>query len=225
MGQKVHPIGVRLGFIKDWNSIWYADPKDYASKLGTDIKVRNFLRKKLSKSLVSKIIIERPAQNAKIIIHTSRPGIIIGKRGEDVEILKNAVTKMIGIPVQISIKEVRKPETDAKLVSESIVSQLEKRMMFRRVIKRASQNAMKMGAKGVKILVKGRLGGAEIARSEGCKEGSVPLHTFRADIDYASSQALTTYGILGVKVWIFKGEVLKTSDIKDDLDESKSKRL
>jgi small subunit ribosomal protein S3 len=208
MGQKVHPIGMRLGFIKNWNSVWYAGTKDYAKKLQKDIEVRNFLRKKLQHASISCIKIERPAQNAKVTIFTSRPGIVIGKKGEDVEILRLKLANIMGIPVQINIEEIRCPELNADLLSKNIAQQLEKRIMFRRAMKRAIQSSMKMGAKGIKVSISGRLGGAEIARTEWLKEGCIPLHTFRADVDYACSTALTTYGILGVKVWIFKGEVL-----------------
>ena len=209
MGQKVHPVGFRLGIVQNWKSIWYADTKDFAKTLLTDIKVRAFLNKKLSQASVSHIAIERPAQNANITIHTARPGVIIGKKGEDVETLKVQLSKMMGVPVHINIAEIKKPELDAKLVADSVAQQLEKRVMFRRAIKRAVQSAMKLGAEGVKVAVAGRLGGAEIARTEWYREGRVPLHTLRADIDYATSEALTTYGIIGVKVWIFKGEIIE----------------
>ncbi|OAJ35106.1 30S ribosomal protein S3 [Piscirickettsia salmonis] len=212
MGQKVHPTGIRLGIVKDWTSKWYADSRTYADKLYSDIQVRDFLKKKLANAAVSRIQIERPAQNARIVIHTARPGIVIGKKGEDVETLRAEVTKMMGIPVHISIEEVRKPEIDATLVAESIAQQLERRVMFRRAMKRAVQNAMRIGAKGIRVQVSGRLGGAEIARTERYLEGSVPLHTFRADVDYGTAEALTTYGIIGVKVWIFKGEILGRVD-------------
>lgn len=208
MGQKVNPTGIRLGIVKDHKSVWYAESNDYSDKLVNDIEVRTFLEKKLAKASVSQIVIERPAQNARITIHTARPGIVIGKKGEDVEALRNEVSKMMGIPVHINIEEIRKPDLDAVLVGQNVASQLERRVMFRRAMKRAVQNAMRAGAKGVKIQVGGRLGGAEIARSEWYREGRVPLHTLRADIDYASIEAQTTYGILGIKVWIFKGEVL-----------------
>lgn len=207
MGQKVNPTGIRLGIVKDWDSVWYADSKDYADKLSEDLQVRDFLSKKLADASVSRIQIERPAQNARITIHTARPGIVIGRKGEDVERLRTAVSKMMGgIPVHINIEEIKKPELDAQLVADGIAQQLQKRIMFRRAMKRAVQSAMKLGAEGVKVCVAGRLGGAEIARSEWYREGRVPLHTFRADIDYATSEALTTYGIIGIKVWIFKGE-------------------
>lgn len=208
MGQKVHPTGIRLGIVKDHTSVWYADKNEYASKLLNDLEVREYLEKQLEKASVSRIEIERPAQNAKITIHTARPGIVIGKKGEDVEKLRNAVSEMMGVPVHINIEEIRKPELDAKLVAQGVASQLERRVMFRRAMKRAVQNAMRLGAKGIKIQLGGRLGGAEIARSEWYREGRVPLHTLRADIDYATYEANTTYGVIGVKVWIFKGEVL-----------------
>ena len=209
MGQKVNPTGIRLGIVENWKSVWYADSSEYADKLYSDIKVREYLNKALSQASVSRIQIERPANNARITIHTARPGVVIGKKGEDVERLRSEVSKMMsGIPVHINIAEIKKPELDAKLVADTVAQQLEKRIMFRRAMKRAVQNAMKAGAQGVKVTVSGRLGGAEIARSEWYREGRVPLHTFRANIDYATSEALTTYGIIGVKVWIFKGEVL-----------------
>jgi len=208
MGQKVHPTGIRLGVVKDHTSTWYADKREYAAKLLNDLQVREYLEKQLKNASVSRIDIERPAQNAKITIHTARPGIVIGKKGEDVEKLRNAVSEMMGVPVHVNIEEVRKPELDAKLVAQSVANQLERRVMFRRAMKRAVQNAMRLGAKGIKIQVSGRLGGAEIARAEWYREGRVPLHTLRADIDYATYEAHTTYGVIGVKVWIFKGEIL-----------------
>ncbi|MFY0676396.1 MAG: 30S ribosomal protein S3 [Neptuniibacter sp.] len=208
MGQKVHPTGIRLGIVKDHTSVWYADKSEYASKLQNDLQVREYLDKQLEKASVSRIEIERPAQNAKITIHTARPGIVIGKKGEDVEKLRNTVSEMMGVPVHINIEEIRKPELDARLVAQGVAGQLERRVMFRRAMKRAVQNAMRLGAKGIKIQLGGRLGGAEIARSEWYREGRVPLHTLRADIDYATYEAHTTYGVIGVKVWIFKGEVL-----------------
>ncbi|GGC03393.1 30S ribosomal protein S3 [Marinobacterium sp. D7] len=208
MGQKVNPTGIRLGVIKDHTSVWYADKADYANKLLNDLKVRSYLEDQLKNASVSRIEIERPAQNAKITIHTARPGIVIGKKGEDVEKLRSAVSEMMGVPVHINIEEVRKPDLDAKLVAQGVASQLERRVMFRRAMKRAVQNAMRIGAKGIKIQVSGRLGGAEIARTEWYREGRVPLHTLRADIDYATYEAHTTYGVIGVKVWIFKGEIL-----------------
>ncbi|MCP4879766.1 MAG: 30S ribosomal protein S3 [Gammaproteobacteria bacterium] len=208
MGQKVHPTGIRLGIVKDHTSTWYASRATYAKNLLQDLKVREFLEKRLERASVSRIDIERPAQNARITIHTARPGIVIGKKGEDVEKLRTECSKMMGVPVHINIEEIRKPELDAKLVAQSVASQLERRVMFRRAMKRAVQNAMRLGAKGIKIQLGGRLGGAEIARTEWYREGRVPLHTLRADIDYATYEAATTYGIIGVKVWIFKGEIL-----------------
>ncbi len=207
MGQKVNPTGIRLGIVKDHTSVWYADKSDYAGKLLNDLKVRSYLEDKLKNASVSRIDIERPAQNAKITIHTARPGIVIGKKGEDVEVLRSSLSEMMGVPVHINIEEVRKPDLDAKLVAQSVASQLERRVMFRRAMKRAVQNSMRIGAKGIKIQVSGRLGGAEIARTEWYREGRVPLHTLRADIDYATYEAHTTYGVIGVKVWVFKGEV------------------
>lgn len=208
MGQKVHPTGIRLGIVKDHTSVWYADKADYAKKLLNDLEVRKYLEKKLEKASVSRIEIERPAQNAKITIYTARPGIVIGKKGEDVEVLRSTISSMMGVPVHINIEEVRKPDLDAKLVAQNIAGQLERRVMFRRAMKRSVQNTMRAGAKGIKIALAGRLGGAEIARTEWYREGRVPLHTLRADIDYAPYEAHTTYGVIGVKVWIFKGEIL-----------------
>ncbi|MCL1076539.1 MULTISPECIES: 30S ribosomal protein S3 [Shewanella] len=208
MGQKVHPNGIRLGITKPWISTWYADKADYAANLQGDWEVRKFLEEKLKAASVSKIVIERPAKSIRVTIHTARPGVVIGKKGEDVEVLRAEVAKIAGAPAQINIAEIRKPELDAKLVADSIAQQLERRVMFRRAMKRAVQNAMRLGAKGIKVEVSGRLGGAEIARSEWYREGRVPLHTLRADIDYATSESHTTYGVIGVKVWVFKGEVL-----------------
>ena len=208
MGQKVHPTGIRLGIVKKHTSTWYASPKQYSGYLLTDLKVREYLFDKLKSASVSRIEIERPAENARITIKTARPGIVIGKKGEDVEKLRRELSQMMGVPVHVNIEEVRKPELDARLVSESIASQLERRVRFRRAMKRAVQNAIRLGAKGIKVQVSGRLGGAEIARTEWYREGRVPLHTLRADIDYATSRAETTYGTIGVKVWIFKGEIL-----------------
>ena len=208
MGQKVHPVGIRLGIVKEHNSLWYAGPKSYSDCLVTDLQVREFLFKRLKNASVSRIKIERPSENVRITISTARPGIVIGKKGEDVERLRRDVAAKMGVPVHINIEEVRKPDLDARLVGDNIAGQLERRVMFRRAMKRAVQNAMRQGAKGIKIQVGGRLGGAEIARSEWYREGRVPLHTLRADIDYSTYEAKTTYGIIGVKVWIFKGEIL-----------------
>lgn len=209
MGQKVHPTGIRLGIVKDWTSRWYADSKNYPDYLFQDLKVREFLKKKLANASVSRIQINRPASNAQITIHTARPGIVIGRKGEDIDALRNEVTKMMGVPVQLNVEEIRKPELDAQLVAEGVAQQLERRIMFRRAMKRAVTNTMRLGAEGIKINVSGRLNGADIARNEWYREGRVPLHTLRADIDYGFTEAMTTYGILGIKVWIFKGEVFE----------------
>ena len=213
MGQKVHPIGIRLGVIKKHNSNWYASPKQYADYLLNDFHVRDYLRNnaKLEGAMVSSINIERPTGAAKVTIHTARPGIIIGKKGEGVEALQKELTKLMGVPAQVNIQEIRQPDLDARLVAEGIASQLERRVMFRRAMKRAVQNSMRAGAGGIKVELSGRLGGAEIARTEWYREGRVPLHTLRADIDYASIRAETTYGTIGVKVWIFRGEILDLS--------------
>jgi small subunit ribosomal protein S3 len=207
MGHKVHPTGIRLGIAKDWNSKWYAGKKDYATYLAADLKVRDLLRAKLAQAGISKILIERPAKTARVTIHTARPGVVIGKKGEDIERLRKEVSAMMGVPTHINVTEVRKPEIDAQLVAESIAQQLERRIMFRRAMKRAVGNAMRLGALGIKVNVAGRLNGAEIARSEWYREGRVPLHTLRADVDYGFAEAKTTYGVIGVKTWIYKGEV------------------
>ncbi len=207
MGQKVHPIGIRLGISKPWNSRWYADKKDFSDYLIKDIKVREFLRKELANASVSKIDIERPAKNARITIHTARPGIVIGKKGEDIERLKQTVSKMMGVPTHVNVAEIRKPELDADLIAQGIASQLERRIMFRRAMKRAVSSAMRLGALGIKVAIGGRLNGAEIARTEWYREGRVPLHTFRANVDYAMGKAHTTYGVLGIKVWVYKGDI------------------
>ena len=209
MGQKVHPYGIRLGIVKDWTSTWYVDSKQYADYLNLDLAVRDFLRKKLAHASVSRIQIERPANNARIVVHTARPGIVIGKKGEDIESLRKQVSDLMGIPAHISVEEIRKPELDAYLVAESVAQQIERRIMFRRAMKRAVSNSMRLGAEGIKINVAGRLNGAEIARSEWYREGRVPLHTLRADIDYGFAESSTTYGVIGVKVWIFKGEIVQ----------------
>jgi len=216
MGQKVHPIGMRLGIIKDWTSTWYAESRDYASYLHTDLAVRAFLRKKLAHASVSRIQIERPANNARVIIYTARPGIVIGKKGEDIERLRSEVSKMMGVPAIVSVEEIRKPELDAYLVAESVAQQIERRIMFRRAMKRAVTNTMRLGALGMKINVSGRLNGAEIARTEWYREGRVPLHTLRADIDYGTAESNTTYGVIGVKVWIFKGEVFGKEKVEEE---------
>ncbi|NNF15219.1 MAG: 30S ribosomal protein S3 [Gammaproteobacteria bacterium] len=227
MGQKVHPIGIRLGITKDWTSKWYADSQTYPEYVATDYKIRGFLKKKLAQASVSRIQIERPAKKAHITVHTARPGIVIGKKGEDIENLRTEVSRMMGMPladIRINIAEIRKPELDATLVAEGIAQQLERRIMFRRAMKRAVTNTMRLGAEGIKVKVGGRLNGAEIARSEWYREGRVPLHTFRADIDYGVAEAQTTYGIIGVKVWIFKGEVFDTAEVAADTPETPAAR-
>src|SRR5499427_146287 len=208
MGQKINPTGFRLAVNRDWASKWYATSKHFASTLNEDVKVRGYLRKKLAHASVSKITIERPAKNARITIHSARPGVVIGKKGEDIETLRGNLRKMMGTEVGLNIEEIRKPEIDAQLVADSIAQQLEKRIMFRRAMKRAMQNAMRLGAQGIKIMSAGRLNGIEIARTEWYREGRVPLHTLRADIDYGFSEAKTTYGVIGVKVWVYKGDTL-----------------
>jgi small subunit ribosomal protein S3 len=207
MGQKVHPTGIRLGIAKDWNSTWYAEKGNYAEQLKSDLEVREFLQKRLAQAAVSRIQIERPARSARITIHTARPGIVIGKKGEDIDRLRRDVSALMGVPTHITVAEIRKPELDAQLVAEGIAQQLERRIMFRRAMKRAVGNSMRLGALGIKVCVSGRLNGADIARSEWYREGRVPLHTLRADVDYGFVEACTTYGVLGVKVWIYKGEV------------------
>ena len=207
MGHKVHPTGIRLGIAKDWNSKWFANKREFAEYLGADLKVRELLKKKLAQAGISKILIERPAKTARVTIHTARPGVVIGKKGADIDKLRKRVADITSSDVVINIVEIRKPELDAQLVAESIAQQLERRIMFRRAMKRSVQNAMRLGALGIKVNVGGRLNGAEIARSEWYREGRVPLHTLRADIDYGFAEARTQYGIIGVKVWIYKGEI------------------
>ncbi len=208
MGQKVHPTGIRLGIVKEHTSVWYADKQNYAEYLLNDLEVRDYLRKELSQASVSRVDIERPAQTVKITVHTARPGVVIGKKGEDVEKLRQELSRKMGMPVHINIEEIRKPELDALLVAQNVAQQLERRVQFRRAMRRVIQNAMRIGAEGIKVRVAGRLGGAEIARAEVYHEGRVPLHTLRADIDYATWEAQTTYGVIGIKVWIFKGEII-----------------
>jgi small subunit ribosomal protein S3 len=208
MGQKIHPTGFRLSVLRNWTSRWYANSKHFPAMLHEDIKVRDFLKKKLSHAAVSKVVIERPAKNARITIYSARPGVVIGKKGEDIESLRGQLQRMMGVPVHVNIEEVRKPELDSQLIADGIAQQLEKRIMFRRAMKRAMTNAMRLGAQGIKIMSAGRLNGIEIARTEWYREGRVPLHTLRADIDYGFSEAKTTYGVIGIKVWVFKGEVL-----------------
>jgi small subunit ribosomal protein S3 len=217
MGQKINPIGFRLGVQKNWSSKWFTSTKNFPVFLNNDIKVREFLNKKLANAAVSKIIIERPAKNAKVTIMTARPGIVIGKKGEDIENLRSDLQGLMGIPVQLNIEEVRKPEIDATLIAQSIAQQLEKRVQFRRAMKRAMQNAMRLGAQGIKIMSSGRLNGIEIARSEWYREGRVPLHTLRADIDYGVARAQTQYGIIGIKVWIYKGEVFQDDKVSSPI--------
>ena len=213
MGQKIHPTGFRLSVSRNWSSRWYASNRDFAGMLAEDIKVREYLKAKLKNASVSRILIERPAKNARITIFSARPGVVIGKKGEDIENLKRELGKMLNVPVAVNIEEVRKPEIDAKLIADSITQQLEKRIMFRRAMKRAMQNAMRLGALGIKIMSSGRLNGIEIARCEWYREGRVPLHTLRADIDYGTSEAKTTYGVIGVKVWVYKGDTLGRNDL------------
>lgn len=217
MGQKVNPTGIRLGIVKDHTSVWYAEKRKYAENLLADIRAREYLQEKLAAASVSRIEIERPSQSARITIHTARPGVVIGKKGEDIDSLRAEVAKRMGVPVQINIEEIRKPDLDAQLVAQSVAQQLERRVMFRRAMKRAVQNALRQGALGIRIQVGGRLGGAEIARTEWYREGRVPLHTFRADIDYAQARASTTYGIIGVKVWIYKGDILDKEEQVDSV--------
>jgi small subunit ribosomal protein S3 len=212
MGQKINPIGFRLALNKNWASRWYANNKNFPGMLLEDIRVREFLKKKLAHAAVSRVVIERPAKNARITVHSARPGVVIGKKGEDIESLKVELQKMLGVPVHVNIEEVRKPEIDAQLIADSISQQLQKRIMFRRAMKRAITNAMRLGAQGIKIMSAGRLNGIEIARTEWYREGRVPLHTMRAEIDYGVSEAKTSYGVIGIKVWVFKGEVMHKSE-------------
>lgn len=226
MGQKVHPNGIRLGIVKKHNSVWFAERKEYADFLASDIKIRDWLMKELSRASVSKIEIERPTKALRVTIHSARPGIVIGKKGEDIEKLRAKVSNMTGVPAQINIEQVRKPELDARLVADGIAQQLERRVMFRRAMKRAVQNTLRAGAEGIRVQVSGRLGGADIARAEWYREGRVPLHTLRADIDYATAEASTTYGIIGVKVWIFKGEIFgeQRQAVVEDMPRKKPSR-
>ena len=212
MGQKIHPTGFRLSVTRDWSSRWFANSKNFATMLNEDVRVRDYLKKRLAHASVGRVLIERPAKNARVTVFSARPGVVIGKKGEDIDQLRSDLQKIMGVPVHVSIEEIRKPETDAQLIADSIAQQLEKRIMFRRAMKRAMQNAMRLGAQGIKIMSSGRLNGAEIARREWYREGRVPLHTLRADIDYATSEAMTTYGVIGVKVWVFKGEVLNRNE-------------
>lgn len=206
MGQKIHPVGFRLSVTRDWSSRWFANSKAFPAMLREDIAVRDYIKKKLAHASVGRVVIERPAKNARVTVHSARPGVVIGKKGEDIELLKQDLQRRMGVPVHVNIEEIRKPEIDAQLIADSIAQQLEKRIMFRRAMKRAMQNAMRLGAQGIKIMSSGRLNGAEIARTEWYREGRVPLHTLRAEIDYGTSEAKTTYGVIGIKVWVFKGE-------------------
>lgn len=227
MGQKIHPTGFRLAVTRNWGSRWYAGNSNFATMLNEDLKVRAYLKAKLKNASVGRVVIERPAKNARITIYSSRPGVVIGKKGEDIEILKSALTKLMGVPVHVNIEEIRKPEADAQLIADSIAQQLEKRIMFRRAMKRAMQNAMRLGALGIKIMSSGRLNGIEIARKEWYREGRVPLHTLRADIDYGFGEAQTTYGIIGIKVWVYKGDRLANGDapvIESVGDDDKKRR-
>jgi small subunit ribosomal protein S3 len=212
MGQKIHPTGFRLPVTRNWASRWYASNANFATMLAEDLKVRSYLKGKLKGAAVSRILIERPAKNARITIYSARPGVVIGKKGEDIENLKIELAKILGVPVAVNIEEVRKPEIDAQLIADSITQQLEKRIMFRRAMKRAMQNAMRLGALGIKLMSSGRLNGIEIARCEWYREGRVPLHTLKADIDYGFSEAKTTYGIIGVKCWVYRGDRLANGD-------------
>ena len=227
MGQKIHPTGFRLSVTRNWSSRWYAGNANFATMLNEDLKVRAYLKTKLKNASVGRVVIERPAKNARITIYSSRPGVVIGKKGEDIEVLKTALAKMMGVPVHVNIEEIRKPETDAQLIADSIAQQLEKRIMFRRAMKRAMQNAMRLGALGIKIMSSGRLNGIEIARKEWYREGRVPLHTLRADIDYGFGEALTTYGIIGIKVWVYKGDRLASGEaptLESTSDDDKKRR-
>jgi small subunit ribosomal protein S3 len=213
MGQKINPTGFRLAISRNWASRWYASNRDFSKMLLEDIRVRDFLKNKLKNASVGRVLIERPAKNARVTIYSARPGVVIGKKGEDIELLKSSLQKLVGVPVHVNIEEVRKPEIDAQLIADGISQQLERRIMFRRAMKRAMQNAMRAGAQGIKIMSSGRLNGIEIARTEWYREGRVPLHTLRADIDYATSEAATTYGIIGIKVWVYKGDTLGRGDV------------
>src|SRR5689334_13541047 len=212
MGQKINPVGFRLSVLRNWSSRWYANTRNFPAMLNEDIKVRDFLKKRLAHAAVSRIIIERPAKNARITIHSARPGVVIGKKGEDIESLRGELQRLMGVPVHVNIEEVRKPELDAQLIADNISAQLEKRIMFRRAMKRAMTNAMRLGAQGIKIMSAGRLNGIEIARTEWYREGRVPLHTLRADIDYGLGEAKTSYGVIGIKCWVYKGEVAPKAD-------------
>ena len=221
MGQKVHPTGFRLAVTRNWNSRWYADDKDFGDLLHEDVKVREYLKRKLKNASVGRVVIERPAKTARITIHTARPGVVIGKGGDDIAQLNADLQRLMSVPVHVGIEEIRKPEIDAQLIADSIAQQLEKRIMFRRAMKRAISNAMRAGAKGIRIASSGRLNGIEIARTEWYREGRVPLHTLRAIIDYATSEAETTYGIIGIKVWVYRGDLLPNGELPPELAASK----
>ncbi|XZG71054.1 30S ribosomal protein S3 [Chitinibacteraceae bacterium HSL-7] len=223
MGQKINPTGFRLAVTKNWSSRWFANSRNFSSMLAEDIEVREFLKKKLSKASVSRIVIERPSKSAKITIYTARPGVVIGKKGEDIELLKKELQSILSVPVHVNIEEVRKPEIDAQIIADNIAQQLEKRVMFRRAMKRAMQNAMRLGAQGIKIMSSGRLNGIEIARTEWYREGRVPLHTLRADLDYATAEARTTYGIIGIKVWVYKGDLKPGEKVAQPAPETQRK--
>ena len=224
MGQKIHPTGFRLAVTKDWSSKWFAKSNEFSTVLKQDIDVRDYLRKRLANASVGRVVIERPAKSARITIHSARPGVVIGKKGEDIEVLKRDLQNLLGLPVHVNIEEIRKPELDAQIIADNIASQLEKRVMFRRAMKRSMQNAMRAGAKGIKIMSSGRLNGIDIARSEWYREGRVPLHTLRADVDYATSEALTTYGIIGIKVWVYKGEAGSQPQVTAKPEEKKNRK-
>lgn len=227
MGQKINPTGFRLAVSRNWASRWYASNRDFSKMLLEDVQVRDYLKKKLKNASVGRVLIERPAKNARVTIYSARPGVVIGKKGEDIELLKRDLQKLVGVPVHVNIEEVRKPEIDAQLIADNIAQQLERRIMFRRAMKRAMQNAMRMGAQGIKIMSSGRLNGIEIARTEWYREGRVPLHTLRADIDYATSEASTTYGIIGIKVWVYKGDTLgrgATAPVVEEKEERRPRR-
>ena len=223
MGQKVHPVGIRLGISKDWNAKWFAGKREYANNLNEDMRVRDYIHKRLKDAAISRVHIERPAKAMNITVHTARPGIVIGKKGEDIERLRKEVSAIAGVPASITVAEIRKPELEARLIAEGIAAQLEKRVMFRRAMKRAVGSAVRLGALGIKVSVSGRLNGADIARSEWYREGQVPLHTLRADVDYGMVEARTTYGVLGVKVWVYKGEVFDLEQVGKD-DQTGSRR-
>lgn len=227
MGQKIHPTGFRLSVARNWTSRWYASNTSFAGMLNEDLKAREYLKKKLKGASVGQIVIERPAKNARFTIYSSRPGVVIGRKGEDIEGLKSDLSKIMGVPVHVNIEEIRKPEIHAQLIADSITQQLEKRVMFRRAMRRAMQSAMRLGALGIKVMSSGRLNGIEIARSEWYREGRVPLHTLRADIDYGFSEAQTTYGIIGVKVWVYKGDRLENGEapqVDAPVEEEKKRR-